>query len=450
MEVPTNIALSVDTPRDLSNPSISNLFLDDQRDVYVEAPWWVKLSVQLNAFDKSILRKDGRGKENGIDMTAWINSLPRKFDTPIHWPAESLQQLHYPFLQDATDLQRIRWKKEYETILQGLGGSWSPLGSKMSYEDFVWGCECARSRAFSGSYSGSAFNPATYALTLLLVTLYVGLNLGTLEQAANGAALVLCATILKDFVIPKFLKQKRYVICPVIDMANHVGTGGHSAEVAFEYLRNAYSLSMNQQVSANQEVFISYGARSNDQLLQYFGFVELDNPHDVYVMPSLRQWDIEALEKACGQKFGSDRLVKLERAGLLGQVTSVDGDDDSAANRAGGVVISRAGGVDPAVLQALRALVSTDEEWKAAGEAIGNFATEFSGGKENERLARLAAKTAFTLELESKPTTLKEDEDFLQKMSVSRSIVASNEEHIALIFRIEKKKLLQEIIASLK
>jgi hypothetical protein len=36
-----------------------------------------------------------------------------------------------------------------------------------------------------------------YAFTLLLVTAYVGLGLGTLEQAANGAGLVLAASILK-------------------------------------------------------------------------------------------------------------------------------------------------------------------------------------------------------------------------------------------------------------
>jgi hypothetical protein len=35
---------------------------------------------------------------------------------------------------------------------------------------------------------------------------------------------------------------------------------------------------------AGSEVLISYGKRSNDHLLQYYGFVEKDNPHDVYII----------------------------------------------------------------------------------------------------------------------------------------------------------------------
>jgi hypothetical protein len=109
-------------------------------------------------------------------------------------------------------------------------------------------------------------------------------------------------------------------------MANHASTQLNNsilADVALEYLRNSYSLSITQNEQSNDdnyinkseqqgkkmEVYISYGPRSNDQLLQYFGFVEVDNPHDVYVMPPLRQWDIDALETACGRTFGSDRIV---------------------------------------------------------------------------------------------------------------------------------------------
>ena len=36
-----------------------------------------------------------------------------------------------------------------------------------------------------------------------------------------------------------------------------------------------------------EQVFISYGKQSNDSLLQYYGFVEPDIPHDTYVVPDL-------------------------------------------------------------------------------------------------------------------------------------------------------------------
>lgn len=38
---------------------------------------------------------------------------------------------------------------------------------------------------------------------------------------------------------------------------------------------------------AGEQVFISYGARTNDLLLQRYGFIEPDNPNDVYRITGL-------------------------------------------------------------------------------------------------------------------------------------------------------------------
>ncbi len=132
----------------------------------------------------------------------------------------------------------------------------------------------------------------------------------------------------------------------------------------------------------------------------------------------------------------------------------------------GGVILSRATGIDPAIQQALRALVSTDEEWENAGRSIGSFATQVS--PQNERLARIATTVAIQMELKRKPTTLDQDIDMLKSWNkqqsnsgspqskVGREMIrnASNggreEERLALMFRIEKKKLLSEIIAGLE
>jgi hypothetical protein len=339
LEVPTQMALSVDVPRDSpTNSWISQLFENKKKssgkNAYLESPWWVRLSLQLVALKNNVCST--YNNSNKPDMSAWIETLPKSFTTPLHWSEDSIKSLQYQFMEDAVRSQRKDWRDQYDAIVEGLKtAAQDPTSttissanklSLISYEDFIWGCECARSRAFSGSYSGSPFTPAPYIFTLLFVTIYVGCNLGTLEQASNGAALVLCATIFKDFIIPKFLKQKRYVICPVIDMANHASSQLNNtifADVALEYLRNSYSLSITKNEQSNDntyinksaqqgqkmEVYISYGPRSNDQLLQYFGFVEVDNPHDIYVMPPIRQWDIDALEAACGRTFGSDRIV---------------------------------------------------------------------------------------------------------------------------------------------
>ena len=442
LTVPSEVALSIESPG--AGPDDRSVRKVVDRKALEKLPWYAQFAVYLFKLDQVSSKKNGDDK---MDMKPWLDSLPRDFDTPIHWSSSQRSELQYNFLCDSVERQQQQWEQCYKTIHAG-----NPGIKDMSWEDFLWGCECARSRAFSGAYTGSAFNPFNYAFTLLLVLGYVGLGLGTLEQAANGAGLVFCAQVLQDFVIPKLFKKKRYVICPLMDMANHKSLGT-TAEVSFEFFGDAYSLAVSKGATVPQgrELFISYGTRSNDQLLQYYGFVEPNNPHDVYIMPPLRDWNIAALEKACGREFAPGRLQKLERAGLLGSSSKPADfpDNEEAANSGGGVVVTRAAGVDPAVMQALRALVSTDAEWEDAGEAIGNFVEENSGGRDNERLARLAAKTALELELAEKASTLEQDEESLKRMDQMKSIDAGIEDRLALLFRIEKKKLLSETIRKL-
>ena len=42
-----------------------------------------------------------------------------------------------------------------------------------------------------------------------------------------------------------------------------------------------------QQTLANSQAFITYGRQGNDRLLQFYGFVEADNPADTYVVCNL-------------------------------------------------------------------------------------------------------------------------------------------------------------------
>ena len=184
---------------------------------------------------------------------------------------------------------------------------------------------------------------------------------------------------------------------------------------------------------------------AHDQMMPYFSCMDFQKG-----IP-LREWDIGALEEACGRKFQAGRLQKLERAGLLGGTSLGKEDEDDTfeegvANRGRGVVVSRAAGIDPAIMTALRVLVSSEEEWTAVGEAVGNLVTENSGGKENERLARIAAQKALDLELESKPTTLEEDEESWNKRD---SLGLNSKDLLALQFRVEKKKVLKETMFAL-
>lgn len=443
IQVPTKLTLSVEAPTDYNTVMERDIFSSNPK-AYRNAPWWASLSVQLNYYDKINPINELAG---GVNMKPWTQTLPRAYDTPIHWSESSLEELQYRPMAEAVALQARAWKTQYDEL-----SSASPdFASKLSYDDFVWGCETARSRAFSGAYSGSAFNPVPYATVAALVSVYLGLGIGTVEQAANGAAVVVCGSILKDFVLPKLLKVQKYVICPLIDMANHVGVDA-TGDVAFEYFSDGFSLAaVEPGVPRGSEVFIQYGPRNNDQLLQYYGFVEGDNAHDVYILPPIREWDICALEEACGRRVGPGRLEKLDRAGLLGRAVANPGappanDDDAPANDIGGVVLTRASGIDPAVVQALRALLSSDAEWEEAGEAIGNFAAEVSPA--NERAMRTAVRRAMEMELEGKATTAEEDENLLNVFEVRGG--ADAEDVLSVKFRLEKKKLLREAINGMR
>lgn len=159
--------------------------------------------------------------------------------------------------------------------------------------------------------------------------------------------------------------------------------------------------------------------------------------------------------------MGPGRLEKLDRAGLLGgsrnnvddttptTTTTMNVDATASMNDIiRGVVLTRATGIDVAVIQAVRALISTNEEWQDAGEAIGNFAAEIS--VENERAARLAIRRVMEMELESKATTMEEDETLLKAFGGRNGGEANDvEEILAVKFRLEKKRLLQEAISNM-
>jgi hypothetical protein len=53
-----------------------------------------------------------------------------------------------------------------------------------------------------------------------------------------------------------------------------------SSDVAYEYFTNSFACGVGTSHAPGDQVSISYGRRSNDQLLLYYGFVEADNPDD--------------------------------------------------------------------------------------------------------------------------------------------------------------------------
>lgn len=57
------------------------------------------------------------------------------------------------------------------------------------------------------------------------------------------------------------------------------------------------------------QVFVSYGVQSNDSLMQFYGFAEVDNQADVYVLTRLLDWVGQL------QPVQQSRLDALDKAG---------------------------------------------------------------------------------------------------------------------------------------
>lgn len=127
------------------------------------------------------------------------------------------------------------------------------------------------------------------------------------------------------------------------------------SEVSYDYPRDAFIVSAAASYSPDQQVFISYGTQNNDSLLQMYGFVEQDNPYDVYVMTSLLKW-LEQLQPPCQQ-----RLDALNRDGLLQALQEV--------------VITRKG-FGAETLQALRYLLVPGSGGNGAEQGVAAASTQ--------------------------------------------------------------------------
>ena len=55
-------------------------------------------------------------------------------------------------------------------------------------------------------------------------------------------------------------------------------------QVAYNYFYDSFCAISGREFESGEEVLLSYGKRSNDHLLQFYGFVEEGNMHDVYVV----------------------------------------------------------------------------------------------------------------------------------------------------------------------
>lgn len=197
--------------------------------------------------------------------------------TPIHWPNDLLYSVPYKPLISRVILQKEQWGQFYNRLS-------SEYRSKYDYDRYMWAMEMVRSRSFQGlgSGAGSVLIPGSIAGALLGAAAFASQqpNLGEVPP-------IILATLAAFTLVPTLLKsqEKSTVLLPVIDSSNHC-SNNPSCTIDFEPSSSSFVMTALRDTEKDCEVTISYGDKSNDDLLQYFGFVEKNNENDEYIVTS--------------------------------------------------------------------------------------------------------------------------------------------------------------------
>eukprot|EP00198_Chlamydomonas_reinhardtii_P006814 XP_001696150.1 protein N-methyltransferase [Chlamydomonas reinhardtii] len=338
------------------------------------APWFAKMGAML-------LWHKRQGSQS--PLAPWIAQLPADTGVPLNWSDKQLAALQYPYLVAQVKEQQREWTALYDTL---RGSGMAAGAAPPSREEFWWAMGVVRSRTFSGPYIGS-----------------------TLSDRLRLAGLVAALVV----ILSRSLKQ--YAICPLIDLFNH--TSAAQSEVSYNYFGDSYSVVASRDFKKGEQVFITYGAQSNDSLMQYYGFAEADNPQDTYVISDVLRW------------------LQGFRPLPPGRVQALQGSSLGAACLSN-VAVQRAG-FPAEALQALRFLLASDAE---AAAGVSAFAKAGSADAEAVLAEALAC------------------EDLAQQAAGSGgggggkkggAGSASAAEAAALSFRIEKKKVLSAVLKNM-
>lgn len=114
-----------------------------------------------------------------------------------------------------------------------------------------------------------------------------------------------------------FRSKGTYVLAPMIDSLNHKSTV--PTDLDYDSLRSRFRLRLGQGYRAGEQVFMSYGAKGNDDLVMYYGFVEPDSAADAFEFGDLLAW----LQEHRGGAVNDDRLQTMYSKGLQDAVRCV-------------------------------------------------------------------------------------------------------------------------------
>jgi hypothetical protein len=383
---------------------------------------WAKLTEQNKWAVKvalNLLHERSLGEAS--PFRTYIDQLPKQFDLLSQWSDDELRLLQYPAVARAAEGQRKEDDAAFELVRKH-----SPETLKnpaVTKENLVWALNMVRSRVFSGRLSDEAGRKKNLLPKALAAgTAFAAFLTSQTQEGRWLAVFAMLALVVFDKEPEPGEEggaKLAYVLMPLIDAFNHADL---PAKTEFEFSAAAFRLRSPARYAKDGEVFISYGALGNDELLVRYGFVAPNDEcaNDTYVYQGLGAWldaNHEPIRKAKGADPERARAIKDARL-------------ETYVSQG---VFKNDGSADENLEWALRCSLATPEEWRKAGGNCDGFKL---GGGAPEKRARAAHAAACAARLAEMETSVAQDEALLASGD------AKDRARVAVQYRLAKKRIL--------
>ena len=167
--------------------------------------------------------------------------------------------------------QEQAWKSKYEAL----------EGSSMAWEQFEWAMEAVHSRAFCGDFGiGGGGLPTAVQLGTPALSAVACYTYFAILHGQNDAILIALAALGTLPTLINLLRESppAAVLLPLIDSANHLEEADSSIE--YSPLTDSFDLKggkgclLQEEDGRQQQLYISYGKKSEQELLLNYGFLK--------------------------------------------------------------------------------------------------------------------------------------------------------------------------------
>lgn len=186
---------------------------------------------------------------------------PTAPDALRHWTSEQ-----------KTLLNKTESGKRLLALQQQQDAKWREMHravkDEISWEAFAWAMEVVHSRAFRGTKETNLASLAVPVVAAVAGKLYMTDNPDISPLVLGALAAVAAMPVVASLVT----HQQSAVLLPLIDSANHLESADSSID--FDPLSRSFQLTIGPLcVDQDSQLFISYGSKSDAELLLNYGFL---------------------------------------------------------------------------------------------------------------------------------------------------------------------------------